>query len=356
MHRAPTVPRRLPPTLALLAALATTAALSAQPTADPSLVATTPYFAFHSDLDTNLHDALLIAGAARGRERPEPLFAEGAEAAECFAALPPSARLGWDLAVDYYARVVAKEGWQGRVQFLTRLALAGAHPDGDDEGARRLLSIGRGFLATAEPAYEACRWPVQDAANRRWIEHVVGRVNEHGQAVATRLGRFYGRSLHGLPLRMDVVAWAPPVGASTIWLSPEGGHSLLSTGTSERDALEIVFHEASHTLVGRSDPIPEALAAATEARGIEPPRDLWHVLLFYTTGEAVRRTLEEAGEVGYVPYLYEHPHLWAGSWGEYRGPVEAVWPAYLAGEKTVGEAVADIVDRVMAAREAGGES
>ena len=44
------------------------------------------------------------------------------------------------------------------------------------------------------------------------------------------------------------------------------------------------------------------LSAAFEVGGAEPPRDLWHLLLFVTAGEAVRRTLAADGMDDYRPF------------------------------------------------------
>ncbi len=62
-------------------------------------------------------------------------------------------------------------------------------------------------------------------------------------------------------------------------------------------ALEAVFHEASHVLVGG---LMRQLEDAFRARGEDAPATLWHALLFFTTGEVLRRQLPE----GYVPYAY----------------------------------------------------
>ena len=61
-------------------------------------LATTPHFTFHSDFRINLNDALIVAGSARKEGKPE-LFESGEEAS-CFEGLAPSARAGWNLAVD----------------------------------------------------------------------------------------------------------------------------------------------------------------------------------------------------------------------------------------------------------------
>lgn len=304
---------------------------------DDAPVATTPHFAFHSHFATNLNDALIAAGVARNREQPELFHAEGA-ADECFATLAPSARAGWDRAVDWYAEIVAPTGWNDRPQYVLRMHLAGLD-EPPDEPTQRYLDVAAGLRAAAAPAYRQCRWPAQDAANRRWIAHAVERVELHGAAIAPRLAELYARPWPEGRIRVDLVPHALPVGANTISVPP---HMQISSKVSDRDALEIVFHEASHTLAGRNDPMQRALARAADEVGGPLPRDLWHAVLFYTTGQAVRAALAAGGEPGYVPYVDAHD-LWSGRWGRYRHAIESTWPAYLAGERSLDAAAVDLL-------------
>lgn len=300
-------------------------------------ISTTPWFAFHSDLQTNLNDALVIAGRDREAGRAE-LFKSG-EAKACFDELAPSQRAGWNLAVDYYARIVSPAGWDQRQQFLLRIALAGLAED-LDERASGYLELAEHMRGAAEPAYRACWWDIQHTANQAWIDGLHPQIEQHGEAVAQRLEALYGTALHGLPLRVDVVAHAPPVGANTIWLNPEGGHILVSSGIEDALALEIMFHEASHTLVsyGRGDPLPLALEAAAQTTGVELPRDLWHVVMFYLTGEVMREVLGEA----YTPYMVTQG-LWDGRWGGYRNAIEAALPDYLEGDVSLDQAAVSLL-------------
>lgn len=318
---------------------APSASLGAGPERAP--VATTPHFTFYSDFATNLNDALIVAGSARNGGEPE-LFHAGEEAS-CFGELAPSARAGWNRAVDYYAEIISPVGWSDRQQWLLRMDLASLE-EAEDDQARGFVDIAGGFWATATPAYRACRWATQDAENRRWVDNLKPRLAAHGPAIARRLEQLYQTPLHGLPIGVDIVPAAPPVGADTIILAPAGGHILVSSAIEERDALEIVYHEASHTLAAtwRHDPLPQALAQAAKELDVELPGDLWHVVLFYTTGEAVRRTLEEAGKPGYTPYVYVQ-NLWDGRWGRYRDAIEQTWPAYVDGERTLSEAALDLL-------------
>ncbi|MFQ5528267.1 MAG: hypothetical protein ACE5GX_18685 [Thermoanaerobaculia bacterium] len=315
-----------------------------------TLVAKTPHFAFHSDFEVNLHDALLEAGRTRWSDRPE-LFHSGEEAS-CFSELSRPLRSAWDHAVGFYAETVSPPQARGR-QFVIRLGLIGEELDDEDD--RELAEIAASVRAAAAPAYRACRWESQNEANRGWVARLLPLLEIHQTDVARRLAELYEKPLDGLPIRTDMVETVGWSSAHTIYLTPEGGHIWVRNTAGEGPvALETVFHEASHILMGRGAPIPKALAEAAERAGVPLPRDLWHAVQFYTTGDLVRRVLErragaeEAGaisEPGYVPMTFA-----LDIFGEYHEAMKAEWTGYLEGEKTMAEAAEDLVRAV-----AGGE-
>lgn len=132
-------------------------------------------------------------------------------------------------------------------------------------------------------------------------------------------------------------------GANTISLDPAGGHIAISSNSNQGlAALETVFHEASHVLMTQNDPVWRALDKAADALDRPTPDGLWHVVLFYTTGETVRRVLDKAGESGYTPHLYEIFER-GGGWAGYRDAIESIWPTYLDGERTLSDAAADLI-------------
>ena len=151
----------------------------------------------------------------------------------------------------------------------------------------------------------------------------------------------YQEPWDGLPIQVDVVETVNWAGANSVSRDLGGGHLLISNSYQDLAAIEIVFHEASHLLMGRGDPLRRALQEAASALDLPLPRDLWHVVLFYTTGEAVRRILNEAGESEYTPMVYEI--FGRSSWGRYRDAIESTWPAYMDGERALSEAAADLI-------------
>lgn len=303
-------------------------------------IATTPHFAFYSDFDTNLNDALNAAGVARKAGEPE-LFHSGDEM-PCFDKLPPSARAGWDRAVDYYTEIISPASWNARQQYLLRVQLAGYDEKWKDAGARQFVEIAQNFRGAATPAYRSCRWAAQDEKNRRWIEELKPRLGKDGQRIASRLEQLYGKQWNGLPLLVDVVETVDWAGANSIFGNPAGGHLLISNSYQGPAALEIAFHEASHLLMDRKDPVWQALDSAASAVDWRLPDDLWHVVLFYTTGEAVRRILDEGGKAGYAPLVYEI--FGRGTWVRYRTPLESAWRPYVHGERSLSEASAGLIE------------
>ena len=335
------MPRRATSVLATaVIAIASSVASAQRP--DGTAIATTPYFAFHSDLATNVNDALIAAGAARRAKKAE-LFHSDPEKA-CFDGLPPVERAAWNRAVDYYAEIVSPVQYTVREQLLPRLELAGVVKKEGliDPAERRLIEITVAFRAAATPAYERCRWPSQDAANRRWIDNLLPLLALHEKTLGQRLAELFGTAWAGLPFRLDVVEIVSFAGANSINLRPPGLHIQVSSSDAShqgRAALESVFHEASHFLTGFKTPLPTALTAAARDAGGTVRGDLTHSVQFFMTGEAVRRALEEPGEAPYSPFLYAL-NLFSP---EFREAVKQTWPAYMDGKRTMQEAAADLV-------------
>jgi len=68
---------------------------------------------------------------------------------------------------------------------------------------------------------------------------------------------------------------------------------------------------------------------------LQTARDLWHVVLFYVTGEVTRQQLE-AQHINYVPYLYANG-LFDSAWPAYRDPIEQQVRPFVEGRITYEE-------------------
>lgn len=199
----------------------------------------------------------------------------------------------------------------------------------------------REILENAAPIYERHWWAADDRANRFWIRVARTLLDDAGEDLARDHSRAYGVPFPPV-VRVDVSSWAGQFGAYTT----DGPHTTISSrdgGYQGFASLEMLMHEASHQIVDPTiGPLGNALARESEKLGIEPPPDLWHALLFYTSGELTRRALLSRGVNAYTSYAYRQG-LFDRSWSQYRSALETTWQEFLDGKRTRDDAIAALV-------------
>ena len=314
--------------LTVFAVGAATAQQVALPERGEALVATSRAFVFYSDPVTNLHDFLVWN--ARSPEPVEP-------APDCLAGLSTDQRAAFAQALEHYAVFATPAG--NRLLMALRYRLAGFGDSGLADAAE--IEAALAVLPPAAPAYEKCWWPGHDVRNRSWIAALEPLLAAHEEALSARLSELYG-SLDA-PFPLDVVSYGSYTGADSV-VNPH--HLLLSSiepSNAGYAALEIVFHEASHTVFGprTGGRLWTELEAAARADGAPLPSGFDHAMLFYTTGSAVKARLAERG-IAYEPYVYTQG-LFERAWPAYRGPLERLWQPHLDGRVPRAEALEQLV-------------
>jgi hypothetical protein len=304
-----------------------------------------PVFEFHSGFWINLHHFLYQQGRIRKvTPWPEP---SASSPPVSTAGLSQEEQQAWAAALDYYAyagdlsdRNLLFNG--DMVNLNNRLAELETCADLSGRNSRECASGLRqeliAALERAAPVYRARWWPEHDRANRSWIASVGPMVRQFGGGLARQLSATYRADWPTGRLRVDVVFYGGPYGAYT---SLDPVHLTISSRDERNQgfaALEVLFHEASHALAGA---VRDAIVRECRARGKPIPRDLWHALLFYTTGEIVKRALSapdasgrhagtesaEAAARGsagpYTPYAYRYG-LYARGWNNYQRGLNAI--------------------------------
>jgi len=109
-------------------------------------------------------------------------------------------------------------------------------------------------------------------------------------------------------------------------------------------SLEMLLHEGSHGVVSPTTGAigPQINALAIERR-ILVPRQLWHAILFYTSGELTKRVLRDRGVLDYTPYAYKRGMYDRGFTG-LRPALETFWQSYLDGRMTREASIIAIVE------------
>jgi hypothetical protein len=199
-------------------------------------------------------------------------------------------------------------------------------------------------LDSAAPVYRAHLWQEHDRINRRWIATVAPLVRRNGLDLAHRLAEIYQTNWPKERIRVDVSSFASSTGAYTTLDPIRVTVSSVDARNQASEALEVLFHEGSH---GIADGVQDAIFRECRQRDKPIPRDLWHALLFYTTGEVVRPVASSTNSsapasAGYVPYAVREG-LYKRGWENYLRVLTQYWQPYLDGRVEFSDAVAHMV-------------
>jgi hypothetical protein len=294
-------------------------------------------FVFQNNFWVNLHHVLDAESHRREARAPLRVRLDELAAAE---------RGPWTAALDAY-RVHAQHDLlvdPALVRMNNALTLVPSDAplpialDGADASTRRAL-------ASAAPIYRAHYWAAQRELNDRWIAALQPMLADHLEAMIAAIEAAYGIRWPAQPILVDASAEAPPFGGYTI-AGPSGtaGHTVVEAANPEYQgdmAFEMLFHEASHTsAIGGV--VFNAIRAAAERRHVSPPRDLFHVIVFYTAGEAARRVLGKTGDTRYLPYAYRYD-VYSRGWQALRDAVVRDWQPHLDGTTTFDVAIDALV-------------
>ncbi len=310
-----------------------------------------PVFEFHSSFWMNLHHFLYQqariqeelptrrAGQQHYSEK-DPAHASPAGGVSAVPALTPAEAADWQASLDHYRAEFAGRDLlfsTDMVLIKNRLAELQNAPDLQLSGFRPELIAA---LERAAVVYRRHWWPAHDRQNRHWVTQATPLIDKFGPVLARKLAAVYQTPWPAGRIWVDVTVYAGRVGGYT---SVDPLHVTISSAEPRNQgtaALEVLFHEASHGVAGH---VRETIEEHCRALGKPIPRDLWHAILFYTTGEMVRRSLVEAGEEEYLPYAFRHG-LFARGWQGYLQLIERHWKPYLDGSTDFDRALARLVN------------
>jgi len=315
-----------------------------------------PVFEFHSGFWLNLHHTLYQE--ARRQQSATPATTNATPRAPLLSGLTVSEQRAWSEAVAYYAANFA-----GKDLLFTGDLVQLKDQFGDFEDCVDLTGSKQKFcnagldpkltriLEAAAPVYRAHLWPAHDKANRRWVFAVAPLVRTQSVALSQRLADIYQTHWPRYRIRVDVAGYANWAGAYTTVDPLRVTISSTDPRNQGNAALEVLFHEASH---GIAEPVEQAIIRECRQRDKPIPRDLWHALVFYTTGEVIRPImanainavpLEGGGDSPSAPYkpYAQREGLYQRGWDRYLQLLTKFWQPYLDNQESFDDAIARMV-------------
>jgi len=321
-----------------------------------------PVFELHSGFWINLHHALYHE--AKERSAAAAIPDKGKTTGSLIKTAPGAKPVlttveqqTWDMAVTFYRANYADKDLLFATELIQLKNQLGDFEDCPEISGKTKKFCDAGLPAKLTQVLEATAlvyrkhfWPDHDRANRRWIQRVAPLVIEQGVGLSERLADIYQTRWPREKIRVDVCAFANWAGAYTTLDPLRVTISSLDSRNQDNEALEVLFHEASH---GIAASVEEAIIRECRQRDKPIPRDLWHALIFYTTGEVVRPVLAGSnppagsqnsgdGEGSYTPYALREG-LYQRGWQEYYSLLQRFWQPYLEGRATYDDAIARMV-------------
>jgi len=302
-------------------------------------------FDFHNGFWVNLHHFLYREAQLSEPQRSTDDLALSKADSDELEHLSPAERSAWNQAVSYYGRSLAKHDLifdDDLIQIKNQLEEA---ESSSDLANTKISADLKAVILKAAPIYRKYWWERHNAENKEWIANLEPLVKRYGSILSARMSRIYDEPWPH-PVRVDAVAYANWAGAYT---TPAPTRPTISS-TDPRNqgpaALEAVFHETSHGMIGK---VRDAISAAeANLNAHRPgaafhPGSIWHAVLFYTADELVAEQIP-----GYIPYADKNG-LWERAWpAPDRSLIEQDWKPHMNGSVALEQALTKLVNDLAA--------
>ena len=286
------------------------------------VIAATDRFELRSDPRVNLHHFLIAWAAVEAQQWP-PYALPVAERDYGLALTGEGDIRAWDAAVAAYAAANGRSvTFDAGLIALRDWAAGAAPPDRVPANDRPLAEA----LEAALPVYQRHWWPAHDKQNRAWAAAVTPLAVAVENDIASRLAGAFGGRWPEDPIPVDLVIYSNPVGAYST-----GGRIVVSSADSGNrmpQALELLFHEASH-VEPLEAPLVQAIEQAFDAAGRKAPERFWHDMIFFTAGDITRIVLANHGQPGYRHYGEFGVYRRGERWNEQLPLLQEHWRPFL---------------------------
>jgi hypothetical protein len=285
--------------------------------------ATRPLFEFHSNFWVNLHQTLLEEALLRAGKPDRRLQSTTPLTASQMSSLEES---NWNAAVTFYAAHFGTRRQHGDDELIQiNDTLAIQRDDGGSLSSADLSPPLVAVLSAAAPIFRKYWWSAQQQSNMNWIASQRARLHDLGPRLAVAMTRDLRQPWPARAIHVDVCYYVPDVGYAFTILPPHITYASDDPSHQGLVGFELLFHEASHTF---ADVETDALSRACRAQG-KDCGDLWHTLLFYTSGVELGRLIPAGEQVSFTPYGYKYGLYTHGDWARYRRVLATDWQAYL---------------------------
>lgn len=193
-------------------------------------------------------------------------------------------------------------------------------------------------LNEVKPIYQKYFWEKHRESNTKVVKEHLSFIIKYEDQIFDRISGLAQQPWEDEKVRVDVSYYANWAGAYTSTYPQT--HVVITSRDEgkEGDWLELIFHEPSHAIIsGRNYKVAELIDNVSKELNLEPPRNLWHSLLFYFSGLAVQEALANEG-VDYELYMIRNDVF-----SRHHKTIFNHMPAYANGEVTFEKALEKLI-------------
>lgn len=193
-------------------------------------------------------------------------------------------------------------------------------------------------LNKIKPIYQKYFWEQHNQSNKDVLNENLRFIIKYEGQIFERISELAQQPWRDGKVRVDISYYSSWAGAYTS-TRPETHVVFTSQDDGPVGAwLEILFHEPSHSIMsGRNYKAAELISQVSEKLEMNPPRSLWHSLLFYFSGVTVQDILIEEG-IEYELYMIRKDVF-----SNHHEVIFKHMPAYLSGELSFEQALENLI-------------
>lgn len=265
----------------------------AQTATGDTKIAETKYIEFHSNYLMNLHHFLFNKAMHYSFVRNEEQKNFDSLFVNLKIPANPATKDELMLAVKFYADSLAKKNMlfdEGLTGFKYALEQSNSF---DELKKKSKSSAIINAMQKADRLYRDNYWEQQQAANNSFITSWIGTIKKIEEEVITQCSKYYKYTFAGKKFRIDLTEYATFFGAYTT--TEPYVSAVISSGDKRHQGtqgIEIIFHEVSHAMI---DEVFRAQQKICTDKNIAFDHNVWHSILFYSTGTFVKNALAKEG-------------------------------------------------------------
>ena len=202
-------------------------------------------------------------------------------------------------------------------------------------------------LEKINPLYKKYLWPIHQEAIEQVLNNNMSWILETEETIIQQLSNWTRSFWPNKKIRVDIVFYAK-ASENNLRVRPYTSlfptHLVMNADSSadvlRGNWLELLYHESSHSLIsGRYGFVSGTLKDVANMMDKRPPRSLWHAYLFYFSGIATQRILQEKYSLdGYELYMKRNNVF---SW--YLPYMEEYLLGYMEGKSSLHDASKQII-------------